>query len=476
MDRSSTSITPIVITSFEQWRDVARRLIASRLPPEAITFLPESSQTLLFTPLPIEALAPAAQTPFRVPESFMSLAQAVACHRDNERWNLLYRALWRLISGEPHLMRLATDDLVHRLTMMRKAVDRDCHKMKAFVRFRKVRESGIEHYVAWHRPDHLIVRRVAPFFARRFKGMAWSILTPEQSAHWDGNQLRFERGVPRSAAPNADELEQLWKGYYRAIFNPARIKIDTMKREMPVRHWQTLPETDLIDDLLQEAPQRVTQMIAITEGLSRSAADYVPARTTSLKTLATAAAGCQGCDLCREATQTVFGEGSKSSLIMMVGEQPGDEEDKKGVPFVGPAGRLLNSIMEEAGVARDSVYVTNAVKHFSFERVGKRRLHKKPLVRQIIACKPWLEAEIRVVRPRVIVCLGATAVGSLLGRQHRLTDIRGQALPLEGDRIAVATWHPSAILRAREPLTTVRRQELMHDLQFAQKQLEMLHK
>lgn len=472
MERSSTSITPIVITDFAQWRSVARSLISSNVQPEAISLICDSAQELLFAPQSVESLTTPTNQVFRVPEAFLELAETIAYHRDDQRWNLLYRALWRLTHDEPHLLQLATDDLVHRLHIMRKAVDRDAHKMKAFVRFKKLTNDQGDYYIAWHRPDHMIVRKVAPFFSRRFKGMSWSILTPDESAHWDGHQLTYDRGFPRSAAPDADELEQLWKDYYRAIFNPARIKIDTMKREMPVRHWQTLPETDLIEDLLQEAPQRVSQMIAITEGLNKSAADYVPERTTSLKTLAEAAAKCQGCELCREATQTVFGAGTKNAGMMIVGEQPGDEEDLQGVPFVGPAGRLLNAIFEEAGIARDSVYVTNAVKHFSFERIGKRRLHKKPLVRQIIACKPWLEAEIRAVGPQVIVCLGATAVQSLLGRHQRLTDIRGKSLPFDDNRVAIATWHPAAILRSREPLTTARRTELLNDLQFAHQQLQ----
>ncbi|MEV0309692.1 UdgX family uracil-DNA binding protein [Nonomuraea fuscirosea] len=179
---------------------------------------------------------------------------------------------------------------------------------------------------------------------------------------------------------------------------------------------------------------------------NNGAAEFLPDRF-DLDTLRRAAAGCEGCDLFRNATQAVFGEGPRRARFMLVGEQPGDREDREGRPFVGPAGRILDRGLEEAGIARDDVYLTNAVKHFSFVPRGKRRIHQKPTAAEIDACRPWLEAELSVVRPEVVVVLGATAARSLLGREFKVTRQRGEPVPL-GDALAVATVHPSAVLRA----------------------------
>jgi uracil-DNA glycosylase family protein len=178
-----------------------------------------------------------------------------------------------------------------------------------------------------------------------------------------------------------------------------------------------------------------------------TAAPLIPPRP-SLKKLREAAAGCKACPLWKTGTQTVFGEGSPKAEVMFVGEQPGDQEDRDGKPFVGPAGRLLDKAMEEAGIDRSAAYVTNVVKHFKWKAQGKRRIHQKPSWSEIAACFPWLEAELAVVKPRVLVCLGATAAQALLGRQFRVTQLRGE--PVESDLapVVIATVHPSSILRA----------------------------
>jgi DNA polymerase len=183
--------------------------------------------------------------------------------------------------------------------------------------------------------------------------------------------------------------------------------------------------------------------------LDGTAAPLVPERP-SLPKLREAAAGCTACELYKTGTQTVFGEGACSAEAMFVGEQPGDQEDKAGKPFVGPAGRLLDEALEDAGIDRTQVYVTNVVKHFKWVGRGKRRIHQKPNWQEIAACRPWLEAELAVVEPRVLVCLGATAAQALLGRQFRVTKERGK--PVESDLAdhVLATIHPSAILRDPE--------------------------
>jgi DNA polymerase len=202
--------------------------------------------------------------------------------------------------------------------------------------------------------------------------------------------------------------------------------------------------------------------------LKSSAEEFLPPRL-NLKSLREAAKHCEGCDLYKDATQTVFGEGPRRASLILVGEVPGDEEDKQGHPFVGPAGRLLDEALEQAGVSRDEVYVTNAVKHFRWEPRGKRRLHKKPTARQIEACRPWLQSEILVVKPRVIVCLGATAAQSILGPTFRITKQRGKFFAGEQAWIT-ATYHPSAILRAPDQVDRdKKRGELIEDLRRAVK-------
>jgi uracil-DNA glycosylase family protein len=177
-----------------------------------------------------------------------------------------------------------------------------------------------------------------------------------------------------------------------------------------------------------------------------SAADFLPERLT-LPALREAAAGCRGCHLWQVGTQTVFGEGAARAGAMFVGEQPGDQEDRAGRPFVGPAGRVFDDALEEAGIDRTSVYVTNAVKHFKWQARGKRRIHQKPNWTEMTACRPWLEAELEVVKPRVLVLLGATAAQTLLGREFRVTQHRGELLESELAEAVTATVHPSSILR-----------------------------
>jgi uracil-DNA glycosylase family protein len=196
-----------------------------------------------------------------------------------------------------------------------------------------------------------------------------------------------------------------------------------------------------------------------------SAAPFVPSNPT-LRKLKIAAAGCTGCPLWKTGTQTVFGDGLPEAKVLFVGEQPGNDEDLQGKPFVGPAGKLLNKCLAEAGIDREQIYVTNAVKHFKWEASGKRRLHKKPNAREIAACRPWLDAEIEVLKPRIIVALGATAAQTLLGRAFRVTQHRGEFIPSPLAEHVIATVHPSSLLRAPDEETRrIETSRLVDDLQ-----------
>lgn len=429
----------------DSFRQAARGLLARGVSPEQVLFTEEGQgQGSLLAPDVVAPSAPVAG--LSVPPAFLELAEKVACHRSPERWGLLYRVLWRLTHGERKLLEVESDPDVYRVLMLAKGVQRDAHKMKAFVRFRKVEREGEEYFIAWHRPEHLIVRYVAPFFARRFPAMRWSILTPDASVSWDLTRLTYGPGVPRSEAPEGDVLEEMWGTYYASTFNPARLNVRAMRAEMPKKHWATLPEARLIPELVRQAPERTARMVTPKLELSDSSR-YLPEHR-DLASLARAAQGCQACPLHARATQTVFGEGPVDARLMLVGEQPGDNEDLEGKPFIGPAGQLLDEVLSGVGLAREQLYVTNAVKHFGWvPGEEKQRLHAKPGRREVLACKAWLDAEVAQVKPKMILCLGATAAQSFLGTGFRINLSRGQIFETPWAPAWMATFHPSALLR-----------------------------
>jgi DNA polymerase len=437
-------VTPVV-SGYDSWRAAARVFLARRVPPDRIHWVDEAAGPLL----PLEGTGEnidvqqraVGAASSRVPRSFLRLAELVALHRSDEKWAILYRVLWRLQEHRTLMLDDADGD-VAQVKRMAAAVKKDEHTMRAFVRFTKVDDGR---YVAWYAPDHLIVRRAAPFFADRFASLTWSILTPDESVHWDGSVLTFTAGVDSPPQLDEETLAHLWRTYYSAVFNPARANLKATMSGMPLRRWVGLPEARAIPRLLSEASGRVGAMAA--DERDRSARPFVPP-TTSLKALDDASQRCRGCDLYKKATQAVFGEGGRSARVVVVGEQPGDREDVEGHPFVGPAGGVLDRALVEAGIDRRTVYVTNAVKHFSFEERGKRRIHKTPRAAEVRACRPWLEAELQSIRPECVVCLGATAARSLLGPQARVMELRGRVIADTAWAPAVVvTIHPSAVLR-----------------------------
>jgi uracil-DNA glycosylase len=219
----------------------------------------------------------------------------------------------------------------------------------------------------------------------------------------------------------------------------------------------------------------MTQLRTGTTAATGSAADFIPPKPT-LATLLEAARGCRGCHLWMPATQTVFGEGPRTAEVMLVGEQPGDLEDRAGHPFVGPAGKLLDTALTQAGIDRTRVYVTNSVKHFKFVTIERgRRLHKKPTAAEVRACNPWLQEEIRLIKPRVIVALGATAAQALLGKQFRVTQDRGKPVASDLAEAVIATVHPSAVLRAPDDRRDEARQEFIADLKRVAAYLSRAH-
>jgi uracil-DNA glycosylase len=431
------------------FRAVARQCIADDLAPEQLAFMSPDEPALFSAPPDRPGASPA----FSVPRAYAELLQDAICHRGADRFALLYDVLWRIRHGAHTLPDNAADPTIARLNDYARAVRRDIHKMHAFLRFRPHRVDGQTLYVAWFEPQHFVLRRAAPFFVERFSQMAWLIATPLGTAAWNDGALRFGPPAAKPESENDPVLDDLWVTYYRTTFNPARTRVKAMVNEMPRRYWANMPETAQIPMMVAAAEERVARMnesapdqpprfaTAIAGAPARSAAND----DTPLAQLRAEVTACRRCPLYGPATQSVFGEGPPDAGTMFVGEQPGDQEDIAGRPFVGPAGQLFERALAEAGIARQTIYVTNAVKHFKFEARGKRRIHKKPSVGEVTACRWWLEREIAVVKPRLVVALGATAASALARRPVSVLRERGSVD--FGALRGFVTVHPSFLLR-----------------------------
>jgi uracil-DNA glycosylase len=260
-------------TDFEGWRIAARALLAQGVAPEHLAWQVGEASRGLFDLPDLVSVPPQNQSyqpgqpdlvtaeQFRVPRDFIALCSKAILHSDPARFALLYRLLWRL-KQEPKLLQLAFDPDVAKVQLMIKAVRRDLHKMKAFVRFREIEmQSGEAEFIAWFEPGHHIVQASAAFFTARFTNMRWSILTPAICMHWDGETLSYSPGASKADAPTADAGEDLWRAYYRSIFNPARLKVSAMLAQMPKKYWRNLPEAPLIAGLIADSSQRMESMI-----------------------------------------------------------------------------------------------------------------------------------------------------------------------------------------------------------------------
>jgi DNA polymerase len=448
----------------DAFRDAVKRALSNELAPGDIAFVSHDGGSLFDEPPPARGTVSA-------PREFVALMQDVVCHRAEDRFALLYEVLWRLKHGEPALLERAADPTVAKLALYVKAVRRDVHKMHAFLRFQ---QDG-EVFVAWFEPQHHILKRAAPFFAARFANMRWIIAAPEATAVWDMQTLRFEGPRPKPWTPKDDVLDGLWRTYYRTIFNPARLNTDAMTNHMPKRYWKNMPESADIQDLIAHSHARLAEREPDTaprfadKAKPRETVEEMPKEP--LSKLRAEAAGCTACPLYKHATQTVFGEGPAKARIVLVGEQPGDQEDLAGKPFVGPAGQLLDRALEDAGIDRKSVYITNAVKHFKFEARGKRRIHSKPNAAEIKICSvTWLARELAAIEPDFVIALGASAAQALSGKAVAIGKLRGREVEWAGGRRGFATVHPSYLLRIPDARSKAREyKEFIADLKHAAK-------
>ena len=428
---------------FDFWRDCARALIQAQVPPDRISWIEPGGSGDLFAQGDHGVPAPTSGAPpVRANRRFVNLARNAALHSDPERFALLYRLLWRL-QENPGMMEDKADDDVRKIEELDKNVRRDSHKMHAFVRFRLVEADeaeGGDRYVAWFEPDHHILRANAGFFMRRFANMRWSILTPRGSLHWDGETMTEGPAAERSDAPQGDPMEDLWRTYYASIFNPARLKIGAMLKEMPKKYWKNMPEAALIPELVAGAQSREAKMV------EKGALEF-DERPETLAAIDKAISACRKCPIGLLDNHAVMGEGPQDAALMIVGEQPGDQEDMKGRPFVGPAGQLLDDHLQTAGIDRSAAYVTNAVKHFKYVQRGKRRIHQSPAAKEIDTCRWWMESERAIVQPKLVLAMGASAARGMLGKTVSISKARGAPIQLEDGSELWVTAHPSYLLR-----------------------------
>jgi probable DNA metabolism protein len=457
-----TALAPSV-NSFAEWRDAARDLLRHGVAPERVTWgAPETGGDLFSGAPPAAAPDDTASTPPsdalldgplkpvpHVPRSLVEMLQSAACCRVPDRWAFLYRVVWRWTQGE-HDVQSPADEDGARLHAMLKAVRREEHDMHAYIRFReRPLDAGAPRFVAWYEPRHDVLPQVAEHFMRRMGKVSWLIATPEASVLWDGQTLHNTGPLARSEEDLVDSGEALWLTYYRSIFNPARLNTAVMQQHITLDRWKNLPEGKIVAQMVSDAglgARRTGQFQAVGQRKGTTI-PIAPADAQPERQQPSQLDECRRCELYQFATQAVPGEGPKRAAIMFVGEQPGDQEDLAGQPFVGPAGKLLDQVCEAAGVDRESVYVTNAVKHFKWEPRGKRRIHKTPAQKEIEACHYWLDKELAAVQPTVIVALGATALKSVL-RTATVTLKNSLGTPLRHDgRWVVTTYHPSYVLR-----------------------------
>ena len=397
-------------TDWDGWRQATRALVQAGAEPGTLTWAVSGDASPL----------PDAAGTFQVPRALMALASIAIQAREPERFGLLYSLVWRIGAGE----KVLKDDTDPDLALVRRmalAVRADAHRMRTGLRYLPVAEDGGVRYLGWFEPAHFVLPANARLLARRYPKLRLSIVTPDGSAHWDGASLLFGDGLRHAADDEA--LQAWWDAHRDMVLDHASADV-------------SVPEAEALDEAPRSPDRPAIGPVVLNEGAD-----------PDLRQAAREAGSCRRCPLYGPATQTVFGEGPAGARAMFVGEQPGDQEDTIGRPFVGPAGQLMDQAMEEAGIDRRMVYVTNAVKHFKFVARGRRRIHQTPEVPEIQACGFWLDVERTRIRPILTVAMGASAARAVLGRAVPIGRERGRPIRMPDGRTVFVTVHPSYILR-----------------------------
>jgi uracil-DNA glycosylase len=421
-------------TDWQGWRQASRRLVLAGIEPARVEWSVGGTA---------EDMSEVTGS-FHLPRTLVTLASVAIQARDPDRFGLLYSLVWRTHAGEKVLEDPEDPDLslARRLAL---AVRADAHRMRTNMRFLSVKDSDTAErdgpnggltektsprLLGWFEPAHYVLPANAQLMARRFADLMFSIVTPDGSAHWDRTVLRFGAGLRH--ARDDETLEAWWQAHRTRVLRDAV-------------EGTSVPEAEDLDEV-PRPPDRP----ALGPVVMRSDPD--PALIRAAKDAST----CRRCPLYEPATQTVFGEGPAGAAAMFVGEQPGDQEDTIGRPFVGPAGQMMDRAMEEAGIDRRTVYVTNAVKHFKFTPRGKRRIHQTPETPEIQTCAFWLDVERVHVRPRLLILMGATAARAVLRRPVTISRERGRPLRTEDGQTVFVTVHPSYLLRVPDAAAKAR--------------------
>ena len=450
--------------SWSDWRTKARQLLAEKVLPHNIHWKCEEFEFSFGEEFRLRPIT----KEFTLPREFVETAMSVSAYRDDSTWDLLYRIAWRLLYEDRKLLEITIDPEVRELMARRHSVGRDIHKMHAFVRFREIKNEEDSIFMAWHRPDHRILRLAIPFFKDRFNGMNWVIMTEDESVAWNKKELTFLPGIGKVELP-PDEKEELWKTYYSSIFNPARVKVNMMKKEMAVRYWDTMPETQLISSLLDEASNRVKKFEEANPMMRRI--EY----NSSLSEIHETMKKCQSCGICAESHGPVPGVGPFDAKLAIIGEQPGHQEDLAQIPFIGPAGQELARALEKVQIERRDIYLSNAVKGFKWDKGSIERKHRTANSKEISACRPWLQNELNLIKPKILVCLGRLAAQSVVGKLIKLEDLRGRffSTPLCDKTIVLP--HPASILKIKDPEEQeLSRQSFWREMQMVKDELNQL--
>ncbi len=409
-------------TDWEGWRQATRSLVLTGAEPAVLTWSVGGESTHL----------PEATGGFHVPRALLNLAAVAMQAREANRFGLLYSLVWRANMGEKFLEDDADPDLsvVRRMAL---SVRADAHRMRTHMRFMAIPKVGGGRLLGWFSPAHFVLPANAQLIAQRFPDLTFSILTPDGAAHWDGSSLLFGQGLPQ--VEDDEALRGWWEDHHRLLL------------EQSVE-GTSVPAAEPLD----EAP-RPPGRPALGPVVLQTQFDPALAESVS------EAHACRRCPLYEPATQIVFGEGPPNASVMFVGEQPGDQEDTIGRPFVGPAGQIMDRALEEAGIDRRLIYVTNAVKHFKFTPRGKRRIHQTPEVPEIQACSFWLDVERTHLRPRLLILMGGSAARAVLGRAVTISRERGRPITMKDGQTVFVTVHPSFLLRVPDAAAKAREYE-----------------
>ena len=425
-------------TDWDGWRTATRAHVLAGTPPEAIAWSVADAMAGAVagaTGAAGDALPagpqPVGERSFGVPRALVGLAAQAIQARDAGRFGLLYRLVWRAQAGEP-VLEMRDDTEMARARLLALAVRAEAHRMRTHLRFMALEDGGGTRYLGWYAPAHYVLEANAQVLARRFAAMRLTILTPDGTADWDGAALRFGPGLDPALVPDDAALAAQWREYGPDILAGARV-------------GTAVPPAEALDEDPRPPDRAPIGPVVMPgrqdAGLAAAAAD---------------AASCRRCPLGEPATQTVFGEGPAGARLLFIGEQPGDQEDVIGRPFVGPAGQMLDRALEEAGVDRRTIYITNAVKHFKFTQRGTRRIHQTPEAPEIQVCRFWLDVERVQQRPVLTVLMGATAARAVLGRPVTIGRERGRAFGLPDGSRGFITVHPSFLLRVPDEASRAR--------------------